>query len=78
MGITYDATPREASELDALRKDREDGATTRYGILRPGTTPHILEGAVGLGTRCGATVDLYLPARDATKVCKKCTKSEPR
>ncbi len=71
-----DLSPREASEFEALRKDREDGATTRYGILRSGTVPHILIGYVGLGTRCGATVDLYLPARDAANICKRCTAAE--
>lgn len=77
MSVTYNVTPREASELDALRKDQEDKATIRYGILRPGTTPHILDGAVGLDTRCGATADLYLPARDAINACKKCTRKKP-
>lgn len=71
-------TPLEASEIDALRKDREDGIplATRYGITRTSKIAHLLVGHVGLGAECSATAHQYLPARDATRVCARCTEKK--
>lgn len=77
--LTTEEQARIESELNALRKDRDDGAdpTIRYGTTRTGRTAHVLVGRVGLATECGATAHLCLPTRDVLTVCRNCESRRP-
>lgn len=72
-------TPLEESEINANRKDREDGIPmgVRYGVTRTGKVAHILVGHVGLAAECSATAHRDLPAREVIVVCGKCESRRP-
>lgn len=67
-------TTLEESEINANRKNREDGIPLglRYGVTRTGKVAHILVGHVGLAAECSVTAHRYLPAREAIVVCGTC------
>lgn len=71
--MTAEEIARMESEIHALRVDQEDGATSRYGTIQAGGIAHVLSGWVGLGTECGRTARRYIPARDAERVCRRCS-----